>query len=566
MRVILFLVLSIWLAACSHAPADSFGWIPSGNPEVDSVTAELEYAYQSSLPPDSLVEPTEKFLAATRSYSSFPPFNARCRFWEGRLLLRLGKEERGRAKIEEAIALTDSARYPYDLGRFRWSLVDYSEMPDRLEIYRNLIADEKFFKEKDAPALRAGTLSTLAWIMVEADLHHRALDYAMLSDSIFSTLGRRAEAGMGLARISNRLTAVRAFEQIGERGKAVALLKEMKDGEAAIPAEVRNIIDCNLWIMSGDTVSLLNVWDRECQSGSTSELRGFLAAVLLRIKMKEGRSLTDESEDRLAAIVRENMDLEEQADHRLFMRRVLADYLSVGGMSREATEHWNHYAAEAEENISNMQREEVAAADMSRRISLLEEKDTQSRMLQRERFLTAIAMLVIAALSIVLVLKFRLDKTRRSAEKRENELRRSQQATLAANLLVEERNRMIEGIEQRLVLLVRENKIQRGVADKMMASLRVEAAAWKESEEFARLFRELGPDFEKRLKERFPKVTKKSVRLASYIAMGMDSRHIARVMNIKIESVSQARWRLRQQMGITPEEDMDFILMSLLAE
>lgn len=563
LRFLIPLLVSLaLLAGCGHRSADPFGWRPSGNNTVDSLTTRLEYLYQAPVPPDSLAMPTQAFLEAIRLLEAYPPFNARRLFWEGRLLLRTGKEAEGEAKIRQAIALTDSAKYPYDWSRFRWTLADYSAMDDPVEVYRCLVNDEEAFKQADAPVLRAATLSTMAWMMADCGLYRRALEYSRMSDSIFFGLDSMAASEMMPARVSNKLAAVRAFQRIGEGEKAVGLLRKIKKEGMPLTSEVQGIVDCNLWIMAADTAAILELWHRERQH--PAGLSGFAAAVLLEDKMTGGNIPVEESPSRLAEMVADGLEMEHQPDHRLFMRRVLAEWLSSEGRSLEAVKYWQGYAEETEALVMDMQQGEVAAADMARRISMLEESQQLKQTRQRERFWIAIALIVIVALVFMLVLKFRLDRSRRQTEKREEQLRRSRQAELAANLLVEERNRMIATLEQRLAHLVEEKKMNPRAAGELLSSLRVEEAAGKESEEFARIFRELAPGFESRLKQRYPGITKKSLRLAAYIAMGMDARHIARVMNIKVESVSQARWRLRQQLEISREEDMDMVLMAML--
>lgn len=40
----------------------------------------------------------------------------------------------------------------------------------------------------------------------------------------------------------------------------------------------------------------------------------------------------------------------------------------------------------------------------------------------------------------------------------------------------------------------------------------------------------------------------------------MESKHIARVMSIRPESVKQARWRLRGKMGLGPDDSLDDVI------
>lgn len=59
---------------------------------------------------------------------------------------------------------------------------------------------------------------------------------------------------------------------------------------------------------------------------------------------------------------------------------------------------------------------------------------------------------------------------------------------------------------------------------------------------------------------RYRNVGKTGRRLALYIRNGLDTSEIAKAMNIRKESVMQARWRLRSQMNLAPEEDLEAVI------
>lgn len=60
----------------------------------------------------------------------------------------------------------------------------------------------------------------------------------------------------------------------------------------------------------------------------------------------------------------------------------------------------------------------------------------------------------------------------------------------------------------------------------------------------------------------YPKVSKTGRKIAMMIRRGNDVNEIAQALNIRKESVLQARWRLRTQMGLTPEEDLDRVVLN----
>lgn len=563
------LVLAGGCGANGKKDTDPFGWPLTGDYRLDSMRTSLEYLYQSNITPDSLIAPTLKYLEKIRMSDGRRSSSSDSLFWSGRMLLRTGREQEGGERIRKAIEITDSVAEPYKYYRYKWTLRDYNAYSAGEALYKALVEDERFFREHNAPVLLAGTLSSLAWMMTDAGLYERAASYSVESDSIFDRLSKTSPEDdrmtVKLARISNRLNTANLHFINRDTVGAVTELRKLQAKEGKLPPALESLVDFNLWVMESDTLSLMKIRRME-ESGTATGVGGITAAYILDIIMKgEGKRMV-EDEEGLVADIEKGLSEEEELEHRAFMMRVLARYYRRCGDSSKENEYWERYSEEIEASCEDIRRGALASAETARQINDYEVLEAERRMMAKLRFVIVTAILILSAALIILILLRRLEKTKLEKEKKEEELRRSEQAELAANLLVAERNHFVETLEQQLLSLSTENKEIKAEASRIVSTLRADTSVKKESEEFVRLFRNLGFDFEKRLRERYPDVTKKSVRLASYIALGMDSRQISRVMNIKVESVSQARWRLRQQMGIGSDENMESILMGLLGE
>jgi hypothetical protein len=84
------------------------------------------------------------------------------------------------------------------------------------------------------------------------------------------------------------------------------------------------------------------------------------------------------------------------------------------------------------------------------------------------------------------------------------------------------------------------------------------------SDNFIELFARQYPMFISRLRQKSPRISDAALRLAGYIAIGLSTKEIVEVMNVRPESVRQAKWRLRRTLGIVREEDLYPLLSSLL--
>lgn len=112
----------------------------------------------------------------------------------------------------------------------------------------------------------------------------------------------------------------------------------------------------------------------------------------------------------------------------------------------------------------------------------------------------------------------------------------------------------------------KQGEISSIAAKKIGNSMKVHMCAEQQRESFMETFENLSPDFASHIKSKYPDMTESDIRLASYIAIGMDNKHISRVMSIRPESVKQARWRLRVKIGLVKGESLDDFLKELAKE
>lgn len=82
----------------------------------------------------------------------------------------------------------------------------------------------------------------------------------------------------------------------------------------------------------------------------------------------------------------------------------------------------------------------------------------------------------------------------------------------------------------------------------------------RELEAFRDIFDKLSPDFNKKMHERCPDLSEGLLRLGAYIAIGMKSHQIARMLMIDYGSVMKNRYRLRKKLGLERGESLEATL------
>ena len=85
----------------------------------------------------------------------------------------------------------------------------------------------------------------------------------------------------------------------------------------------------------------------------------------------------------------------------------------------------------------------------------------------------------------------------------------------------------------------------------------------KQWEVFETAFDEVHEDFLKRVKERFPSLTPREMRLCAYLKMNISTKEISTLMNISIRGVEISRYRLRKKLGIGRDINLTSFILEL---
>lgn len=195
---------------------------------------------------------------------------------------------------------------------------------------------------------------------------------------------------------------------------------------------------------------------------------------------------------------------------------------------------------------------------------MAEERARGERRMLVFRFSAVIAVFIIAVVVVWIQVRRRIARLRDRHHAERLDRLKSQRAELAMTLRMTEKENMLGELDGRLADLARKGNVSAGDISAVQSGIRAVTAAEAESENFAEVFARISPAFTDNLRRAYPNVRRSSERLACYIALGLDTRHIARVMNIRPESVRQARWRLRSQMELPADSDLDQALKDLL--
>jgi DNA-binding CsgD family transcriptional regulator len=85
----------------------------------------------------------------------------------------------------------------------------------------------------------------------------------------------------------------------------------------------------------------------------------------------------------------------------------------------------------------------------------------------------------------------------------------------------------------------------------------------KQWEVFETAFDEVHEDFLSRLKEQYPNLTPKELKLCAYLRMNISTKEIAPLMNISVRGVEICRYRVRKKLNIDRDQNLTRMIIDL---
>lgn len=562
---VVIIIMATAAVSCKKKTATLYpwGWEATGRP-ADSLMITLQKAFLGDTSLDSCIMLVNQFHAYADSPGAPAIEKARAIFWDARLAFATEEYEKSANLFRKALAATDSARYPYDakyihlcLEPLEGQILDGGKLD--WNWYLRMTDDLEYSLSHDARFLGALRAQYLCCFMTYSGNPSRALHYAMLADSLFTGIGRDGD------RMTNRMNVASNRVLTGDTVGALAdyewIQREIDRGVPPVSPLLIPLIDYNRWQEARDTMALRRLKQRTRNNPALSGYNAIAAAYLAEIEIKQGQA--DSLELRLGDM-ESGIGMTDDLPQKAFVAKMLARTYETLGDLRKARQYFNMYTDVAEENVRLLSSDRYSVAETERIISGIERQGAVERMNAKMRLWGLIAGFAVIGTLLGWGIYRWIKRLYRENYYGRKELERSKRSELSMSLSVQEKEHIVEQLRKKINMLVDEEVIDGAAAREIKSSIRSEKAASKADEEFGRIFTAISPDFRRRLRERYPRIGRNALRMAEYIAIGMDNRHIARVMNIRPESVKQNRWRLRQALGLDTDDNLDKVLSDML--
>lgn len=552
-KIFLLLGLFLFLLGCDQAEIDKyFRWAPV-SPEGDSLVVALERGYAAGISEDSLDVVADR-LKQLAERTGNRQLEARSMFWNARLLNKRRHRAEAVAELKKAVALSDSAKYPYDQARFRH--LDVILSPRSIaETHHILKQIEKFHSRRNDAVMLAHVYIDIANILHDIGNTDRALAYYMRADSLYGAWGMQE---FHLKTSLNNASILHTLRRQGESEEIISRL--LDDATAKADFDYYNTV------MSTASEILCS---RPLLMAAYQELDG-LSEYLARRRRYEialaGSYLADGDIDSAKIFIDKVLagigDVEDVIVRTAMYRTALEVY-RVTGATDSVAKYASLYVSASDSVARLRSANEVYAAENRSEITKYEALVHSRRVTERLVWWIVIMGVAIVAMGVYMVLLRRFHRHRIEMTRVQLDMERDRRQLVTSSLVMTEKDNVLQRILDDIGRLQKEGKIPADESRQIDQAIRMHVSNKADWENLATSFEKVHPSFVRLLKERYPRLSEGDVRLAVYIKVGMSTKQIARMLLLQPDSVKKNRHRLRDRLGLAPDESLEDLLRNL---
>ena len=194
-------------------------------------------------------------------------------------------------------------------------------------------------------------------------------------------------------------------------------------------------------------------------------------------------------------------------------------------------------------------------------IKILEERKQKA---ENEKLFLLISLLGALALAaaIVYALRQKMRRNKVEREKLDASLQFKEKELTTHALHLAHKNEVLLDLKSQLKELKSENPNSRNY-QKVINTINLDINNDNNWEQFKNYFEDVHKDFNSKVMRNYPEVSNNDLRLMSLLKMNLSSKEIANILNISIEGVKKARYRLRKKLNLSTEESLQELVIEL---
>lgn len=563
------LSVGVLLTGCHREPRriSPFGWETLGSP-YDSAVARAQWAVAHLTDDPVKADPAElpQSVASLDSIAAAPgapeELKARALFFKGCLAYRNAQKPEADSLLIRARQLSDSAAYPF-LSLYADYLLD-SQIRLTGDYFQKMEDLRDRFRAASDSYLTASTSVVLGQLNAVIRDYESSSASFRLADSLFNALGMN-----GAAYTAQSMLYYNASHLHDTIGAERLEMKVLAPGDSTNPT-VRALNYINKYLRTNDrsyVEAAAGVLDEDAPwhtAWQYADIPIAFAASYSRARAGKGaeaRQLDSLGVALLMSYIHSPTVIAEEIPSMMRLRVLALSEMGERDKALDFALKGMYYADSARVygDISP-----ILAATVHHQIYLRELEAEKHRARVRLAWASGVGLLFALLLGLGWLYHRKLTRQRLAGVQARLQFEEAQRRVLAMEIAIEEGQALLGNIGREMSQMASEGHLSAEGAARLRSSIKVHTGAGEERENFIETFTKLHPEFATRLKEIAPTMTASDIRMASYVALGLDTRHISRILSIRPESVKQARWRLRQKLNLASGASLDTYLADLL--
>lgn len=198
--------------------------------------------------------------------------------------------------------------------------------------------------------------------------------------------------------------------------------------------------------------------------------------------------------------------------------------------------------------VKRMEKEKIRLREKQKEELLQKEKAFQAQSLIAERE----------------IIKLKNEKLNSEIERKniEFDLKKKELASVAFQIT--HKNEILSDVKESLIAISEKvNSEAQKHLRKLIKSIEGETKIDEDWEQFKKHFEQVHGDFFKRLKENYPDLTPKDLKLCAYLRINLTTKEIAPLMNISVRGVEISRYRLRKKLNLDLSNNLIDFMMNI---
>lgn len=162
------------------------------------------------------------------------------------------------------------------------------------------------------------------------------------------------------------------------------------------------------------------------------------------------------------------------------------------------------------------------------------------------------------------IIKLKNEKLRAEVEKKRTDMELKNKEVVSIAMQITHKNELMSEIKRKLLDVAEKvNEHAQGEIKNLVRTIDSDVKLDNDWDRFQKHFEDVHSDFFKSLRNKYPELTPKDLRMCAYLRMNLSTKEIAMISNISVRGAEISRYRLRKKLGLDKDQNLVDYMMSI---